>query len=157
MTAPTGPIPSGGSEFSPSGIMVHYRRLKIITFTLNGVDYSCQLNAWSMTNNTVDGDKTFTYCGNPSEFRTETDDNWSLVMKWYADWRAGGISDFLIQNTRVVAAFQLDHHPDIVGEHIRWTGNCVLKAPTVGGDIRTLEETSSTLLVLGIPQYTRVG
>jgi hypothetical protein len=157
MTAPTGPIQSGGSEISPSGISVHYRRLKIITFTIAGVDYSCALNQWSMINNTVDGDKTFTYCGNPSEFRTETDDNWSLQVKFYADWRLNGISDYLIQNTRNVAAFQLDHHPDIVGEHVRWTGNVVLKAPSVGGDIRALEETTVSLLILGLPSYTRVG
>jgi hypothetical protein len=136
---------------------VHYRRLKQITFTLNGVDSSWQLASWQMVNNTADGDKTFTYAGNPSEFRTETDDNWSLVLDWYSDWRVGGISDYLIQNTRVVAAFQLDHLPNVVGEHVRWSGNCVLKAPTVGGDIRTLEKTSSTLLILGIPQYTRIG
>lgn len=157
MTAPTGPVPFGGSELSPSGVSVHYRRLKLITFTLGGVDYSCALNAWQMINNTVDGDKMFTYCGNPSEFRTETDDNWALQLKFYADWRLGGVSDFLIQNTRNVSAFQLDHMPDIVGEHVRWNGNCVLKAPSVGGDIRALEETSVSLLILGIPTYTRVG
>lgn len=141
----------------PTGTSVHYRRLKLVTFTLNGVDFSCQLNNWNIINNTVDGEKTFTYCGNPSEFRTETDDNWALQLKFFSDWRIGGISDFLIQHTREIAAFQLDHYPDIVGEHVRWTGNCVLKAPTVGGDIRTLEETSVTLLILGVPQYARVG
>jgi hypothetical protein len=110
-----------------------------------------------MMNNTVDGVKTYTYCGNPSEFRTETDNDYSLQLKFYADWRFGGISDLLWNNSRAVATFQLDHMPDIVGEHIRWNGTCVLKAPTVGGDIRTLEETSVTLLVLGLPLFTRVG
>jgi hypothetical protein len=142
---------------APLGTSVHYRRLKIVTFTLNGVDYSCQLNNWSMINNTVDGEKTFTYCGNPSEFRTETDDNYALQLKFYADWRLAGISNYLWNNARAVAGFVLDHMPDIVGEHVRWTGNCVIKAPTVGGDLRMLEETSVTLLVLGLPIFTRVG
>lgn len=152
MTAPT-----GGSSASPTGTSVHTRRLKIVTFTLNGVDYTCQLLNWNMMNNTVDGTKTFTYCGNPSEFRTETDNDWALQLRFYADWRLGGISDLLINNSRAVATFVLDHMPDIVGEHVRWSGTCVLKAPTVGGDIRTLEETSVTLLVLGLPTFTRVG
>ena len=153
----TAPVTTGGSAFSPTGLGVHTRRLKIIVFTLNGVDFSCQLNNWNLLNNTVDGVKTYTYCGNPSEFRTETDNDWSLQLKFYADWRFGGISDYLINNSRAVAGFTLDHMPDIVGEHVRWTGNCVIKAPTVGGDIRTLEETSVTLLILGLPQFTRVG
>lgn len=149
--------PTTGSSPDITGILPHYRRLKVITFTLDGSDYTCQVNNWQILNNTVDGDKTFTFCGDPSEFRTETDDNWSLQLKFYSDWRLNGVSDYLMSNTRKVATFQLDHHPDIVGEHIRWAGNCVLKAPTIGGDIRTLEETSVTLLILGFPQYTRVG
>jgi hypothetical protein len=153
----TAPVVTGGSPYSPTGLGVHTRRLKIITFTLNGIDYSCQLLNWNLMNNTVDGTKTFTYCGNPSEFRTETDNDWALQLRFYADWRLGGISDLLINNSRAVAAFVLDHMPDVVGEHVRWSGTCVLKAPTVGGDIRTLEETSVTLLVLGLPTFTRVG
>jgi hypothetical protein len=153
----TAPVYYGGSVYSPSGTEVHSRRLKLVTFTLNSVDYSCQLNNWNMMNNTVDGTKTFTYCGNPSEFRTETDNDYALQLKFFADWRLGGISDFLFNNSRAVATFVLDHLPDVVGEHVRWSGNCVLKAPTVGGDLRALEETSVTLLVLGLPLFTRVG
>jgi hypothetical protein len=145
---------------APTGLSVHTRRLKAVVFTLNGVSYDCQLNNWTMMNNTVDGTKTFSYCaagGQSSEFRTETDNDYALQLKFFADWRAGGISEFLWQNTRAIAAFVLDHYPDIVGEHVRWSGNCVLKAPSVGGDIRTIEETSVTLLVLGLPTFTRVG
>lgn len=141
----------------PTGTSVHTRRLKIIVFTLAGVDYSCQVNNWSMINNTVDGTKTWSYCGDVSQFRTETDDDYALQLKFFADWRANGISTYLWNNARAVAAFVLDHMPDIVGEHVRWNGNCVIKAPTVGGDLRTIEETSVTLLVLGLPIFTRVG
>jgi hypothetical protein len=141
---------------TPTGVAVHQHRLKIVTFTLAGVDYSCQLNSWTLNNNTVDGVKTFTYCPD-SEFRTETDNDYSLTMKFYSDWRAGGISDYLWNNSRAIAAFVLDHHPDLVGEHIRWAGNCVIKAPTVGGDVRTTEETSQTLLILGLPIFSRIG
>jgi hypothetical protein len=142
---------------APTGTLVHTRRLKIVTFTIAGTDYSCALNAWSMINNTVDGTKTWSYCGDVSQFRTETDDDYALQLKFFSDWRALGISTYLWNNARAVAAFQLDHYPDIVGEHVRWTGNLVIKAPTVGGDLRTIEETSVTLLVLGTPGFVRVG
>lgn len=135
----------------------HYRRLKIVTFTLGGTDFSCQLTNWSILNNTVDGTKTWSYCGNSSEFRTETDDDWALQVTFFSDWRSGGISEYLYVNTRAVAAFQLDHHPDIIGEHVRWTGSVVLKSPTVGGDLRAIESTSATLLILGFPTYARIG
>jgi hypothetical protein len=141
---------------TPTGVAVHQHRLKIVTFTLAGVDFSCQLNSWTLNNNTVDGVKTFTYCPD-SEFRTETDNDYSLTMKFYSDWRSGGISDYLWNNSRAIAAFVLDHHPDLVGEHVRWSGNCVIKAPTVGGDVRTTEETSQTLLILGLPIFARIG
>jgi hypothetical protein len=142
---------------APTGTSVHTQRLKIVTFTIAGVDFSCQLNSWTLLNNTVDGIKSFSFCGDSSEFRTPTDNDWALQLKFWSDWRSGGISEYLITNIRAVAAFQLDHHPDIVGEHVRWTGNCVIKGPSVGGDVRTVEETSVTLLILGLPTYTRIG
>ncbi|MGH3546687.1 MAG: hypothetical protein ACRDQU_00875 [Pseudonocardiaceae bacterium] len=151
----TAPAPVNFSTIPPpTGYSVLRNRLKVVTFVLNGVSYGFQINSWTLTNNTVDGVKTFTYGGAPSEFRTETDDDWQLSLKMFSDWRAGGVSDYLMQNTRAVVGFQLDHHPDIVGQHVTWAGNCVLKAPTVGGDVRMTEETSVNLLILGIPTYT---
>jgi hypothetical protein len=153
----TAPVYYGGSATSATGLLVHSRRLKLIVFTLNGVDQTVQLNEWQILNNTVDGTKRFSYAGSPSEFRTETDNDYALQLKFFADWRAGGISDYLWNNSRAYAGFVLDHMPDVVGEHVRWSGTCVIKAPTVGGDLRTIEETSVTLLILGVPTFTRVG
>ena len=138
------------------GSSVHTRRLKIITFTLSGISFECQISNWTMTNNTEDGAKTFTYCPD-SEFRTETDYNYSLALRAFADWRSNGFSDFLWTYDRTVANFVLDHHPDIVGEHVRWSGTVVLRAPTVGGDVRTIEESSATFPVIGKPEYLRIG
>ncbi len=78
-------------------------------------------------------------------------------MTFYSDWRSGGISDYLQENDEVQVSFQLDHHPDIVGEHVRWTGDVKIKAPTVGGDVRTTETTAVTLQCVGKPEYERVG
>lgn len=134
----------------------HSRRLKVVQFILSNVDFECQLESWTVTNNTPDGAKTFTYCPS-SEFRMETDDDYSLALKFFSDWRSGGISDFLVVNNKALALFQIDHHPDIVGEHVRWSGTCILKAPNVGGDARTTEETSVTLQIIGLPTYARIG
>lgn len=136
--------------------VVHTRRLKVINFTLSGVSFECQIRSWNLANNTEDGTKTFTYCPD-SEFRTETDFNYMLTLTGYADWRSNGFSDFLWTHDRGTAAFVLDHMPDIVGEHVRWTGTCVLRAPSVGGDVRTIEETSVTLPVIGKPTFLRIG
>jgi hypothetical protein len=137
--------------------MVHQQRLKVVTFTLATTDFTTQMSSWTMQNNTALGTKTFTYAGNISEFRTDTDNDYALALRFFSDWRSGGISDFLVINNRAYAAFQLDHHPDIVGEHVRWTGTCQLWAPSVGGDARITEETTVTLPVLGIPSYNRIG
>lgn len=137
--------------------LVHQHRLKIVTFVLATTDYTVQLNSWTMQNNTALGTKTYSYAGDVSEFRTETDNDYSLALKFFSDWRSGGISDFLITYHRLYANFTLDHHPDIVGEHVRWSGTCQIWAPSVGGDARITEETSVTLPVLQIPAYTRIG
>jgi hypothetical protein len=142
--------------------VVHQHRLKIVTFTLATVDYTTQLNSWTVQNNTALGTKTFTYAGDSqiglnSEFRLETDNDYSLALKFFADWRSGGISDFLIAYNKQYAAFQLDHHPNYVGEHVRWSGTCYLWAPSVGGDVRITEETTVTMPILGLPTYTRIG
>jgi hypothetical protein len=137
--------------------LVHQRRLKIVTFTLGTTDFTTQMSSWTVQNNTALGTKTFTFAGDISEFRTDTDNDYALALRFFSDWRSSGISDFLVVNHRAYAAFQLDNHPDVVGEHTRWTGTCQIWAPSVGGDVRITEETSVTLPVLGLPAYTRIG
>lgn len=132
------------------------KRLKEITFTLGGTEFQCQLNSWKLANNTDDGDKMFTYCPD-GEFREEADDDWALELKFFSDWRSAGISDFLVANDQLTAAFQLDHYPGVVGTHVRWTGTVKVKAPSVGGDVRTTEMTEVTLQVIGKPIYARIA
>lgn len=139
---------------------VHQQRLKIITLTVAGVDYSCQITSWNMNPNAKVGNQTYTYCaageGNNS-FYEQTDDQWGLEIKFLSDWRTSGISDYLMANNKVTAAFVLDHHPDITGEHVRWSGNLVVLAPSVGGDARATESQDITLPVIGVPIYERVS
>lgn len=130
------------------------RKLKFIQFDLGGTQFECQLTSWQIVNNTPDGEKLFTFCPN-GEVVEETDPDWSLELTFLSDWKAGGISDFLTQNDGLDAAFQLDHHADVVGEHVRWAGSVRVKAPSVGGDVRSTENTTVTLRCIGTPAYTR--
>lgn len=139
------------------------RKLKVIVFTLAGNPFDCQLQDWKMNNNTPDGERFYTYCsatapfGAGGEFREDAEPDWSLDLKFFSNWRLMGISDYLTQNDGARVAFQLDHHPDIVGEYVRWTGELKIKAPPVGGEARTSEKTEVTLPIFGKPVYTRIG
>jgi hypothetical protein len=138
---------------------VHQNRLKILNFTIDGIAFDCQINSWNMNPNAKTGTHEYTYCaageGN-NDFYEETDDQWTLEIKFFSDWRVNGISDYLMSHNKDVAAFVLDHHPDISGEHVRWSGNLVVLAPAIGGDSRTTESQDITFSVLGIPDYERV-
>jgi hypothetical protein len=130
----------------------HSRKIKVITFTLEGSSFECQMEKWKIVNNTADGDRHYTLC--PSgEFREEPDPDWSLEVTAFADWRSGGFSDFLTANDQLWADFVLDHLPDIPPEHVRWTGTTKLKAPGVDGEARKTEMTDVKFPIAGTPVY----
>lgn len=133
---------------------IHHRRLKLLELSIDAVQFECQLRSWKVNNDTDDGDTVYTFCPD-GEDREEVDDAYSLELAFFADWRSGGISDFLWDNDGEVVDFQLDHHPDIPGEHVRWTGQLHVKAPSVGGEARTTEVTEVTLQIIGRPTKTR--
>jgi hypothetical protein len=138
-----------------SNPVVHNRRLKLIEFTLGAAPFECQVKEWNFDPGVKDGEREYTFCPG-GEFITETDPEPTLELKFFADWRSGGISDYLTAHSGETAGFVLNHHPNIVGEHVRWTGDVVLKAPKVGGERRSTEMTEVTLLVVGVPTYERV-
>jgi hypothetical protein len=133
---------------------LHNRQLKTITFELGNTEFQCQIQSWQLVNNTADGDKLYSFCPD-GEAIAETEPNWALEMAFYADWTAGGISDFLTSNDGETADFQLDHHEGVSGEHVRWVGTVKIKAPSVGGEVKTTEMTQATLEVIGTPVYSR--
>lgn len=135
---------------------VHQRRLKLINFTIEGNSFECQVQTWNLDPGIEDGDRQYTFCPD-GEFIEETDPDPTLELTFFSDWRSGGISDYLWANSGQVADFQLDHHPDITGEHVRWTGQVVLKPGPVGGDARATETTEVTLQLVTAPTYTRIG
>lgn len=137
---------------------INHRKLKLLTFTLAGNAFQCQINTWQMVNNTEDGERFYTFCGpaEDGEFREDAEPDYALELNFFADWKLNGISDYLTVNDQATVAFVLDHHVGVAGEHVRWTGSVKLRAPGAGGEARTTERADLTLQVIGKPLYTRV-
>ncbi|WP_435582918.1 hypothetical protein [Amycolatopsis thermoflava] len=132
--------------------MVHQRRLKIINFSIDGQPFECQIQTWNLDPGVQDGDRQYTFCSDPNQknsFVEETDDEPTLELTFFSDWRSNGLSDYLWAHANQEADFVLDHHPDIPGEHVRWTGTVLLKPPPVGGDARATETSEVTLQIIG--------
>ncbi|MFI6160391.1 hypothetical protein ACIA59_10625 [Micromonospora haikouensis] len=135
---------------------IHHRKIKQIQFGLDGEQFECQVQSWTLSNNSDDGEKIYTQCPD-GESREEADPDWALEVTFFSDWREDGVSDFLTMHDGETLPFTIDHHPDIPAEHVRWTGEVLIKAPSVGGEARTTEQTEVTLQCVGKPVYSRVG
>ncbi|WP_320067869.1 hypothetical protein [Micromonospora sp. RTGN7] len=131
------------------------RKLKLVDLALDGVSFESQLRQIMLANNTDDGDKMWVADG--SELREETDPDYALELTFLADWRADGISQWLWDNDGRTVPWSAALHPDITAEHVVFGGNVYVKAPSVGGEIRTTEQTEVTLQVQGKPDQTRPG
>jgi hypothetical protein len=128
-------------------------RLKEITFSLDAVTtFNCQIKQWMIANNTEDGERHYTLCPD-GETRDEPDDDYALELTFFSDWKTNGISDFLWKNDGATVAFVLDHMPNVATQHVRWTGNVRIKAPSAGGEARANEEQTVTFPVIGKPVY----
>lgn len=143
---------------------IHHRKLKQITFTIGDTSaspaideesFQCQISNWMVNNNTEDGEKIYAFCPD-GEDREEPDPDYSLDLTFFSDWTEDGISDFLQTHNQTWVDFVLDHHPDLPDEHVRWSGRCKIKAPSVGGDVRATETQTITLPIEGEPSYERV-
>jgi hypothetical protein len=128
------------------------RKLKLITFTLGGNSFECQVKQWNIANNSDDGEKLYAFCPD-GEFREEAEPDYALELTFFSDWRSNGVSDYLTVNDQQTVAFVLDHHPDLPAEHVRWSGNAKIKCPSVGGEARTTEMTEITMPIIGKPTY----
>jgi hypothetical protein len=134
----------------------HNRQLKLIEFTLEDVNYECQIVSWQFDPGIPDSTRVETFCPDGVVLEEGTAAP-TLQFTFLSDWTEDGISDFLTAHSGEDADFVLDHHPDIPTEHVRWTGSARLKAPPVGGEKNAGERTAITLQCLTTPVYTRVG
>lgn len=137
---------------------IHSRKIKLIEFSLGtdptDIPFECQVQSWNINNNTEEGEKIYTLCPT-GEDEEETDPDYSLSITAFADWRSDGFSDYLWTHDGETVDFTVHHHPDIPTEHVVWTGQLKVKAPTVGGEARTTEMTEVELTIIGKPEYDR--
>lgn len=139
-----------------------HRKIKQILFSLDkdqaGIEtptqFQCQIQSWTLTPPQEDGARIYTQCPD-GEFLEDVEPVWSLELAFLSDWTAGGISDFLASNAGKLADFVLEHHPDIPGEHVKWTGVLKLKSPPAGGAARATETQNVTFACIGEPLYAR--
>ena len=127
---------------------VHHRKIKQIQLAIDGVNYECQIQTWNLDPGVGEGERMYAQCPD-GEFVEEPEAEGTLEVTFWADWRSGGISDFLWTNSGKIAAFTLDHHPDIPEEHVQWNGKLRVVAPPTGGEARTTETHELTFQVIG--------
>lgn len=130
----------------------HGTKLKVLGLKIDGDNYECQLRTWNLDPGIPDGDTLYTYCADGAVV-DDGETNPTLQLTFLADWRTGGISRVLWENNGAEVPFILDHHPDIPGEHVQWTGTVKLKAPPTGGENRAMELTEITLKCVGDPVF----
>jgi hypothetical protein len=93
-----------------AAVAAHNRKLTHVILTLDGTEFQSQLKSVTWNNNTDDATIFFVF--EPGEeFAEAADPSWSLDVSFYADWRAGGIADFLYSHDEEDVAYVLDHLP----------------------------------------------
>lgn len=133
----------------------HNRRHKQIEFEIGvGNRFECQISNWTLDPGEQDGDYMFTLCPD-GEFTEETDPQATLAITYFADWRSGGLSDYLWANRGTVAAVRIRQHPQLVGETVQFAGSLRLKAPPTGGEARSTETQEVTFQVTAVT-YARI-
>jgi hypothetical protein len=131
------------------------RKLKTITFSLDGTEYSCQVQSWELDPGIDDGDVLYSYCSDGTGRQIqEVDENPTLAVTFYSDYAVDGISDFLWAHKGETVPFELDHLPDIPTEHVQFGGTLVLRPGPVGGEVRDNDMTETNFQVVTL-NYVR--
>ncbi len=137
---------------------IHKRKMSVIEFSLgtdpSDIAFECQIQTWSLNNNTEDGDKIYSLCPE-GEDTEDVDPDYTLDLTAYSDWRSDGFSDYLWAHDGETVAFSIHNHPDIPAEHVFWDGTLKIKAPNVGAEARETEMTEISLVCVGKPEYHR--
>lgn len=124
------------------------RKLTHIILDIGGNEFQAQLQSWNLNDNTDDPETNFVF--EPGEeFVEQPDPSYTLDCTFYADWRTAGVSKWMWQHRGESVPFTLTHHPDIPAEATVFSGTLLVKAPSVGGDIRTTEQSTVTFPVVG--------
>lgn len=132
----------------------HNRKLSNLILDIGGNEFQIQCRRAEIVNNTDDAEFFPTFAPNGG-FIEGAESAFALEAEFYSDWRSAGVSDWLWDHDGETVPFELHHHPDIPAEHVIFNGEVLIKAPNVGGEVRTTEVTSATLTCNGKPVKTR--
>lgn len=130
------------------------KRRKLITLSIDGQSYECQVSTCRVVNNTPDGDRLYTYCPD-GEQREEADPDYALELTYFTDWTVTGISWALTQLDGQLADFSFTDYPDDPAWTVVTTGQVKVRAPGVGGEVRTNDTQELTLPIIGKPVTAR--
>jgi hypothetical protein len=137
----------------------HHRKLKILILDIGGTEYQIQCRKAQVVNNTDDGENFYTFGNNGSNdstgFVEPADPAWALDLGFYSDWQLAGINDYLWDNDGETVTFSLELYPDIPAEHVIFTGEVVIKAPSAGGEVRAQDVTEMVLQCPNKPAKSR--
>jgi hypothetical protein len=136
-------------------VSIHTTTLKYVSFDLDGNEFRAQLRTWNLNNNSDSPDKIYTYgADGQNEDSEEEVPDWELAMEFYADYRTPtGLNHWLWTNKGNTVDYTIHHNLGVTGEDPTFSGQVKIKAPSVGGEVRTKEVTSLTLAVVGEPDY----
>jgi hypothetical protein len=138
----------------------HARRITTIVMTVDGTDFSTQLQTGVFDPGVTAGDQQFTLSSageGHNAFYEDTDPKATLAVKGFEDWRSGGLSDFIYSNINAVVDFVFEQNPDIPAEHILVTGSLKIIPHATGGDARTYAMVDCTWPVLPGYAYDHPG
>lgn len=141
---------------------IAYRKYKTAVIEFGGTtpDYSFQVTTAQVINNTPDGDRVFTFAADGSgEFRETPDDAWQLALKWVSDWTTStGFNSYINAHDGQTLAITVHYdNGDSTGFGRTWSGNVVIKQPTDGGDVRTMESSEATWNFIGKPTFAQAS
>ena len=128
----------------------HNRKLSVLVLDLGGNEFQIQCRKAEIINNTDDSEFFPTYAPDGG-FIEAADAAFALDLEFYSDWRSNGVSRWLWEHDGETVPYSVTHHPDIPAETVIFTGECQIKAPNVGGEIRTTEVTACVLVCSGKP------
>lgn len=136
--------------------ITHNRKIRNSQLLLDGQAFHSQCSNFVLDTGQGDAEQ-FHTIDPDSSFAEEAEAEPKLTLTLYSDWRSTGVTAWLWAHRGETLPFQLDHHVDIVGEHVRFSGSVQIKAPTVGGDARATETSEVEMTVVGDIDYERIG
>lgn len=124
----------------------HKRRLQAV-FTLGGNSFECQISDYTVDPGVQDGERIYTLCPDGVSIE-DTDNEPTLRVMFYEDFRSGGISDYLYLNSGARQAAELRINPDRADEYVGFSGTVIVRPYPVGGVARETQTGEVTFQVV---------